>query len=106
VARTIFKELMQCVSYLHEKSVCHRDIKPSNIMVYDCCESKIKLTDFNVAKLCTNERFEMLTHTGTEAFTAPEMFTRAIYNEKVDIWSAGCVLYTMLSGYQPFYHEK
>lgn len=41
----------------------------------------------------------MLTHTGTEAFSAPEMFTSEVYNEKIDLWSAGCVLYTMLAGY-------
>jgi len=41
----------------------------------------------------------MLTHTGTEAFSAPEMFNKTMYNEKIDLWSAGCVLYTMLAGY-------
>jgi calcium/calmodulin-dependent protein kinase I len=41
----------------------------------------------------------MLTHTGTESFKAPEMFKYAFYNEKIDLWSAGCVLYTMLGGY-------
>jgi protein-serine/threonine kinase len=48
----------------------------------------------------------MMTHTGTAAFSAPEMYQKTIYNEKVDIWGAGCVLYTMLVGCQPFYHEK
>lgn len=48
----------------------------------------------------------MLTHTGTEAFTAPEMYTSEVYNEKIDLWSAGCVLYTMLAGYQPFFESK
>jgi calcium/calmodulin-dependent protein kinase I len=41
----------------------------------------------------------MLTHTGTEAFSAPEMLSNSAYNEKIDMWSAGCVLYTMLAGY-------
>jgi serine/threonine protein kinase len=48
----------------------------------------------------------MLTHTGTESFSAPEMFCQEVYNEKIDLWSAGCVLYTMLAGYQPFFEEK
>lgn len=38
-------------------------------------EEKIKLTDFNISKLCKNKNFTMLTHTGTESFAAPEMFT-------------------------------
>lgn len=41
----------------------------------------------------------MLTNTGTEAFKAPEMFKFSFYDEKVDMWSLGCVLYTMLAGY-------
>ena len=37
-----------------------------------------------------------MTKTGTLAYSAPEIFTQTFYNEKVDIWSAGTVLYTML----------
>jgi serine/threonine protein kinase len=48
----------------------------------------------------------MLTHTGTEAFSAPEMHMSEVYNEKIDLWSAGCVLYTMLAGYQPFFEQN
>ena len=47
----------------------------------------------------------MNTYTGTIAFRAPEMFIETSYNESVDMWSAGCVLYTMLTGKQPFYRK-
>jgi serine/threonine protein kinase len=104
VARHLFVQLLQTIDYLHSNRICHRDIKPSNILVLRNQE-KIKLTDFNVSKYCPHH-FQMLTQTGTEAFKAPEMFKYAFYNEKVDLWSAGCVLYTMLGGYQPFYDEK
>jgi len=40
----------------------------------------------------------MRTNTGVVQFSAPEMFTNSPYNEKVDIWSAGIVLYMMLTG--------
>lgn len=46
-----------------------------------------------------------MTKTGTVAFSAPEIFTNSEYNEKVDIWSAGTVLYMMLCGKQPFFEE-
>ena len=90
---------------MHDNGVCHRDIKPSNILVLSNKE-KIKITDFNISKLCKNKNFQMLTHTGTESFSAPEMFTSEVYNNKIDLWSAGCVLYTMLAGYQPFFENK
>ena len=48
----------------------------------------------------------MMTKTGTVAFSAPEIFTQQIYDEKVDIWSAGIVLYMMLSGHQPFEEDN
>ena len=49
----------------------------------------------------------MMTHfAGNESYQAPEMISNLVYDEKVDIWSAGCILYTMLSGFQPFYDEK
>lgn len=50
--------------------------------------------------------FRMMTKTGTVAFSAPEIFTQKIYDEKVDIWSAGTVLYMMLCGDQPFNHDQ
>ena len=48
----------------------------------------------------------MMTKTGTVAFSAPEIFSQPVYDEKVDIWSAGIVLYMMLSGNLPFNEEN
>lgn len=47
----------------------------------------------------------MWTYTGTVAFSAPEIFTGGGYTSKVDMWSAGCILYSMLSGRLPFNSE-
>jgi calcium/calmodulin-dependent protein kinase I len=75
----------------------------------------VKIADFNVSKFIENkvqkynslsrENYKMWTYTGTIAFTAPEVFMEDEYTESVDLWSAGCVLYTMLCGYQPFQAE-
>ena len=48
----------------------------------------------------------MMTKTGTVAFSAPEIFLQQYYDEKVDVWSAGTVLYMMLCGQQPFFHDN
>ena len=76
--------------------MCHRDIKPANILVTK--HQEVFIADFNVARERTGENFRMLTKTGTLAFSAPEILMPGFYDEKVDVWSAGTVLYTMLSG--------
>jgi len=99
---------------MHNVGVCHRDLKPNNILASN--DGKIvKITDFNVSKFIdkgkkqytglSKENYKMWTYTGTIAFTAPEVLADTEYTEIVDVWSAGCVLYTMLCGYQPFQAE-
>lgn len=105
MAKKIFSQILKGLKYLHSQKICHRDIKPSNILIYKD-KDLIKITDFNISKLCHNAHFKMTTHIGTEAFKAPELFGTELYDSKVDLWSAGCVLYTMLSGFQPFLDDK
>ncbi|CAD8118147.1 unnamed protein product [Paramecium sonneborni] len=110
-AKELFKQLLSAIEYMHRHGICHRDLKPNNIL---CLSDKklIKVTDFNVSKfsdsykefgnLQDTEKIEMWTYTGTVAFSAPEIFTGEGYNQMVDMWSAGCILYSMLSGQLPF----
>ncbi|CAD8174500.1 unnamed protein product [Paramecium octaurelia] len=110
-AKELFKQLLSAIEYMHRNGICHRDLKPNNIL---CVENKnqIKVTDFNVSKfsdaykefgdLKDREKIEMWTYTGTVAFSAPEIFSGEGYNQMVDMWSAGCILYSMLSGQLPF----
>ncbi|CAK76827.1 unnamed protein product (macronuclear) [Paramecium tetraurelia] len=99
-AKELFKQLLSAIEYMHRNGICHRDLKPNNIL---CVENKnqIKVTDFNV-NLKDREKIEMWTYTGTVAFSAPEIFSGEGYNQMVDMWSAGCILYSMLSGQLPF----
>lgn len=105
-ARKIFKQILEAIQYMHSKGVVHRDIKPQNLVVTK--EQHVYVLDFNVStqRKQDSEVFKMMTKTGTVAFSAPEIFTQKFYDEKVDVWSAGIVLYMMLSGDQPFFHEQ
>lgn len=113
-AKFLFLQLMKGIEYLHENGVIHRDLKPNNILVSKCGKL-LKITDFNIAKFSkeynnfndlSHENFNMSTYTGTIAFNAPEIFeNNGYYTEAVDSWSAGCVLFTMLVGKQPFNKE-
>ena len=83
------------MEYIHSKNYLHRDIKPDNIL-FSKDLSQVKIIDFNVSKK-HNDRL-MMTKTGLEEWGAPEMFQNSQYNNKVDLWSLGCVVYYMLTG--------
>lgn len=87
-------------------SVCHRDINPNNIIIEkglnkDNVESycKLILIDFNIAKRFmdpeTNNPLKLMTNTGTCKYKAPEILGGVMshYDQKVDLWCAGAVLY-------------
>lgn len=88
--------------------VCHRDINPNNIMInYDPdSEDHLKMTliDFNVSKrfreASSGSPLLLMTNTGTPKYQAPEMLQGqwSYYDEKIDLWSAGAVLYYLLTG--------
>lgn len=96
-------ELFNTLCYLHQLKICHRDIKPENVL-YDRVNRKIKLIDFGISKKCyiRNLPREMLTLTGTLYYRAPEMFEGGGYDERVDLWAAGVLMYRLMTGATPF----
>ena len=99
-AKIIFKQLIISLKYIHSKGIIHRDIKLDNILID--LHNHIKICDFGVGKnYQNNEKF--MDQCGTPAYIAPEILQNEGYEgPPVDIWSAGVVLYAMLSGNVPF----
>ena len=63
-------------------------------------EGILKLADFGISKIISDEM--LTTHCGTPIYMAPEIFAGSDYDNKVDIWSIGVVMYYLLSGMHPF----
>ena len=100
----IITQILDAINYLHnEVKICHRDLKPENclIKVKNAKKPLIKITDFGTAHFIDKNN-RITGKIGTLKYMAPEIFTRPYYDEKVDIWSAGIILYNMTTGREPF----
>merc|ERR1711862_941226 len=85
------------VHYLHLVGVMHRDLKPENILLDG--RRNAKIADFGwCARLGTFQNKEC----GSPFYFAPEMVAGAGYDQRVDIWALGILLYEMIVGYSPF----
>ncbi|KAI3325487.1 kinase-like protein [Xylariaceae sp. AK1471] len=94
---------MACaLRYLHRKHVIHRDIKPENILVG--IHGEIKISDFGWSVHAPGNRRN--TYCGTLDYLPPEMIrprgSDNSYDEKVDLWSLGVLMYEFLVGEAPF----
>ncbi|KAF2124392.1 calcium/calmodulin-dependent protein kinase-like protein [Dothidotthia symphoricarpi CBS 119687] len=136
LSRHTIIQVAKALQYLHEEAgVVHRDIKPENLLFYPTPfiptrnphpkgpddEDKadegeyvkgtgaggigvIKIADFGLSKVVWDS--QTMTPCGTVGYTAPEIVKDERYSKSVDMWAMGCVLYTLLCGFPPFYDES
>lgn len=106
-ALPLMSQIAQGLAYAHSKGLLHRDLKLSNIMlVNDSGYETAKIIDFGIAKLMTEDEANQLTQTGevfgSPLYMSPEQCQGHKLDERSDIYSAGCVMYEMLTGTTPF----
>ncbi|KAL3524230.1 hypothetical protein ACH5RR_017064 [Cinchona calisaya] len=101
-ARVLFRHLMEVVMYCHDKGVVHRDLKPENILLATKAPSSpIKLADFGLATYIKQGQ-SLHGTVGSPFYIAPEVLMGG-YDQAADVWSAGVILYILLSGIPPFW---
>nr|QSH71612.1 CBL-interacting protein kinase [Hedychium coronarium] len=100
---SFFQQLIDAVSYCHDKGVYHRDLKPENVLVD--AKGNIKVSDFGLSALPQHFGNDGLLHTtcGSPNYIAPEVLANRGYDgARSDIWSCGVILYVILTGSLPF----
>jgi len=103
LARTYFKQLIQGLEDCHKAGIVHRDIKPQNLLLDQ--DYQLKITDFGLSFIQkTKDARELMgtCYVGTRGYQAPELLSKKAYDRSCDIFSAGVVLFILLTGYPPF----
>ena len=100
-----FHQIISGLEYMHQCGVAHRDFKPENILITKD-DTVLKIIDFGLGNIYKNNQL-LKTACGSPCYAPPEMIKEESYNgAKSDIWSSGIILYLMLCGKLPFYHEQ
>lgn len=95
-----FQQIISGIEYVHKLGIVHRDLKPENLLLDK--NKNIKIVDFGLSNLYKNNEL-LKTACGSPCYAAPEMIAGKKYvGLRVDIWSAGVILYAMICGYLPF----
>ncbi|KAK7099028.1 serine/threonine-protein kinase PLK1-like [Littorina saxatilis] len=99
-ARYFVKQIISACQYLHNNKVIHRDLKLGNLFIND--EMEVKIGDFGLATRLDYDGERKRTLCGTPNYIAPEVLGKKGHSYEVDVWSMGCIVYTLLVGKPPF----
>jgi serine/threonine-protein kinase len=98
--RELSAQLLDALDYAHTHGVVHRDVKPSNILVAK--DGRIKVTDFGIARVESSQVTHAGEILGTPYYMAPEQFQGQPADHRSDLYSAGVIVYELVTGVRPF----
>lgn len=104
--RFVAAEVILAIEHLHNLGIVYRDLKLENILID--ADGHIRLADFGLTKVLRQGNGKLKrtnTFCGTKEYVAPEMIRGDPYDMSLDFWALGILLYEMMSGKTPFYHD-
>ncbi|KAF8893426.1 kinase-like domain-containing protein [Infundibulicybe gibba] len=106
-AKHITYQICDALAYIHARGIAHRDLKPENVLLTTDNPPMVKVADFGLAKVV--DSLTMLrTMCGTPAYLAPEVVKQENqegYDNVVDSWSVGVIVFSMLTNSSPFVED-
>ena len=93
----VMKQTLRALAFMHSQKFMHKDLKPQNIMMVEKGSTSIKVIDFGLAELFEGDKKVSDRFGGTWLYMGPEVFRLEI-TMKSDIWSAGVILYNLVTG--------
>ena len=93
-------QILQALRHAHSRGIIHRDIKPQNIMVLR--DGSVKVADFGIARITDSQRTMTQEALGSVHYISPEQARGSNIDARSDLYSAGVVLYEMLTGTLPY----
>uniref|UniRef100_A0A8C2FJH9 Dual-specificity tyrosine-(Y)-phosphorylation regulated kinase 2 n=1 Tax=Cyprinus carpio TaxID=7962 RepID=A0A8C2FJH9_CYPCA len=96
LVRKFAHSILQCLDSLHKNRIIHCDLKPENILLKQQGRSGIKVIDFGSS---CYEHQRVYTYIQSRFYRAPEVILGARYGMPIDMWSLGCILAELLTGY-------
>ncbi|KAK6122049.1 hypothetical protein DH2020_044208 [Rehmannia glutinosa] len=100
--QVITRQCLEALSYLHDLGIMHCDLKPENILIKSYRKCQIKVIDLGSSCFQTDN---LSLYVQSRSYRAPEVMLGLPYDQKIDLWSLGCILAELCSGEVLFPNE-